>query len=306
MDKVLYAVIILNYNTIDDAVAAAESVKKAATTSDFVVCIADGASTKEQDRERCKNLSEKNIVTVCFDKNSGYATGNDQAIDFVREKYSPQYYVIMNPDVLILNKSTIEKMIARIEESGENVVGGQPLVWNCYYGDDARMQQNIRRVPDYADLCMLSNLFLKLICKKRYERFIYADKMPYQEEIRYQVPSGAFFVIRAEVFDRIGKFDENTFLYFEEHILGKKLENIGKELLFMPQFIVRHEHGKSTGNNRRKVNKFANKCGMQARNYYAKQYLKCSKAQMLLLDFLDFFNVPLQYLRVLVSRITNK
>ena len=306
MDKVLYAVIILNYNTIDDAIAAAESIKRAATSSDYVVCIADGASTKEQDREKCRKLSEKNIVTVCFDKNSGYATGNDQAIDFVRKKYAPRYYVIMNPDVLVLNKGTIEGMIDRIEKSGENVVGGQPLVWNCYYGDDARIQQNIRRVPDYIDLCMLSNLLLKTICKKRYKRFIYADAMPYQDEIRYRVPSGAFFIIRADVFDGIGKFDKNTFLYYEEHILGKKLENISREMLFMPQFIVRHEHGKSTGNNRRKVNKFASECGKQARDYYARQYLNCNGVQILLLDILSFLNIPLQYLRVWVSRIQNK
>ena len=303
MDKILYAVIILNYNTIDDAISAAESVKKAATTSDYVVCIADGASTNEHDGEKCRNLSEKNIITICFDKNSGYATGNNQAIGFVREKYAPQYYVIMNPDVLVLNKGTIEGMIDRIEESGDNVVGGQPLVWNCCYGDDARVQPNIRRVPDYIDLCMLSNLFLKTICKKRYKRFVYADKMPYQEEIRYQVPSGAFFIIRADVFDAIGKFDKNTFLYYEEHILGKKLENIGGELLFMPQFIVRHEHGKSTGNNRYKVNKFASKCGKQARDYYAKQYLNCNGVQMLFLNALTLLNIPLQHLRVWVSRI---
>lgn len=306
MDKVLYAVIILNYNTMDDAIAAAESIKKMATTSDFVVCIADGASTKKKDRERCRNLSEQNIVTVCLNQNSGYATGNDQAIDFIRKKYAPKYYVIMNPDVLVLNKGTIEGMIARIEESGENIVGGQPLVWNCYYGDDARIQQNIRRVPDYFDLCMLSNLLLKIICIKRYKRFVYADKMPYQEEIRYQVPSGAFFIIKTDVFDSIGGFDKNTFLYYEEHILGKKLEKIGRELLFMPQFTVRHEHGKSTGNNRYKTDKFASKCGKQARDYYARQYLNCNGTQIRLLDALNFLNIPLQHLRVWVSKIQNK
>lgn len=306
MDKVLYAVIILNYNTIDDAIAAAESVKKAAITSNFVVCIADGLSTQEQDRKRCKNLLEENIITVCLNKNSGYASGNDQAIAFVREKYNPQYYVIMNPDVIVLNEGTIEGMIARIEKSGENVVGGQPLVWNCYYGDDARTQQNIRCVPSYADLCVLSNLLLKTICKKRYRKFTYANEMPYEKEICYRVPSGAFFIIKADVFEGIGLFDENTFLYYEEHILGKKLENLDKNLLFMPQFIVRHEHGKSTGNNRYKVNKFADKCGKQSRNYYAKQYLECNKAQILILDILSYLNIPMKYFRVWLSEIRNK
>lgn len=306
MKEVLYAVIILNYNTIDDAIAAYESVKKNATTSQYVVCIADNASTKEYDRKKCKTLSEDNVITVCLDKNDGYAQGNNQAILFVKKNYNPKYYVIMNPDVLVINCGTIENMIDRMEQCGGNIVGGQPLVWNCFYGDDARMQQNIRQVPSFTDLCMLSNLALKALLRKRYRKSTYSDSKPYQEEIRYRVPSGAFFAIDAEVFEKIGLFDPNTFLYYEEHIIGKKLEKIDKELLFMPQFLVRHEHGKSTGNNHYSINWFARKCGQDAKNYYATEYLNCNRARILLLNILSTLDIPLQYIRMQISRIQNK
>lgn len=303
MAKILYAVIILNYNTIDDAIAAAESVKNAAETSEFMICIADGGSTKEYDKERCKNFSDKNICTICLEKNGGYAWGNNQAIDFVKEKYTPQYYVIMNPDVLVLEKGTIEGMINRIREKGDDVVGGQPLVWNCNYGDNAEMQQNIRRVPNFVDVCILSNLLMKIVFYNRYKDFTYMRERPYNREICYQVPSGAFFVISASTFETIGLFDTNTFLYYEEYILGKKLDKIGKKMLFMPRFKVRHEHGKSTGNNRYRINKFAVKCGRDARDYYAKKYLKCNKFQMLILTILSKTDMPLRYCKALLNEI---
>ena len=139
----------------------------------------------------------------------------------------------MNPDVLVLDNGTIEGMIEQIETK-DHIVGGQPLVWNCYYGDDAALQQNIRVVPTYMDLCMLSFEPLKILMRSRYKRMIYQNRMPFNEEIEYRVPSGAFFLIKANIFDEMGKFDEETFLYYEEHIIGNaevrqtfKISNVG-------------------------------------------------------------------------------
>lgn len=303
MQQVKYAVIILNYNTIDDAINAAESVKNNAINGSYIICIADNGSSNKKDREKCGSYYNDHVTTVCLDKNNGYATGNDKAIHFLRQSFDPQYYVIMNPDVLLMKKGTIEKMIERVESRDEEIVGGQPLVWNCFYSDHPELQQNIRRVPDYKDLCMLSLLPLKVLERKRYRMFTYANDMPYRKEIEYRVPSGAFFLIKAPFFEKIGLFDPNTFLYYEEHIIGKKLELNHKKMLFMPQFIVRHEHGKSTGNNHTSINKFAEKCGLESRIYFARKYLGCSRRQVKNIIVLTKINVLFQYAKVSISRL---
>lgn len=300
MKKVQYAVVILNYNTIDDAIEAAESVIQNAKTDSFVVCIADNASSKKENRNKCAEYRREHVVTVCLENNSGYARGNNEAIYYLKQQYEPQYYVIMNPDVKIIECGTIEKMIARIEQKGEPFVGGQPLVWNCNYAQEAQWQQNIRRTPDFLDICMLSFLPLKAICKKRYDRMIYAKERPYNRELPYLVPSGAFFIIKAETFEEIGFFDEGTFLYYEEHIVGKKLEEKGKQLLFMPQYKVRHEHGKSTGSNHYAVNKFALKCSEESRLYYTEKYLHRGGAAKAFVLFLGKLNLPFEYIKVFV------
>lgn len=304
--EIKYAVIILNYNTIKDAIAAADSVKNNSLTDSYVVCIADNCSSKELDRETCREYKSDHVISVCLDKNAGYARGNNQAIRYVQKTYSPNYIVIMNPDVVIMEKGTIEKMIDRIQQAGNDIVGGQPLVWNCYYSDNPKTQQNIRRVPDYRDLCMLSLLPLKAIERKRYQRMTYADQMPYTKEIQYRVPSGAFFIIKADYFDSIGLLDENTFLYYEEHILGKKLENTNKEFLFMPQYLVRHEHGKSTGSNHYNIDRFSNKCELNSKLYYAKEYLKCSKANLRTIRLLSNINIIFEYLYMFYNRMRMK
>lgn len=300
--KVKYAVIILNYNTIDDAIRAADSVKNNSITDSYVVCIADNCSSKKEDQEKCRGYKSDHIITICLDKNNGYAVGNDKAIKFIKKKYEPEYYIIMNPDVLLLTEGTIEGMIDRIESVGENIVGGQPLVWNCYYSDNPKTQQNIRGVPDYRDICMLSFLPLKALDRKRYREMIYADEMPYEKEIKYRVPSGAFFFIKADIFDAIGLFDPHTFLYYEEHILGKKLERIDKQLLFMPQYIVRHEQGKSTGNNHYTFNKYAYRCEIDSKMYYAKRYLKSNDIELNFIKLISILNIPIARIRTIIKK----
>lgn len=277
MIQVKYAVIILNYNTIDDAINAARSVIDNAVSDEYVVCIADNDSSKTEDREKLKSVFLPHVVTCQLKENGGYAKGNNQAIEFLLQTYAPQYTVIMNPDVLLLENGTIEGLIAGFEN--EDAVGGQPLVWNCYYGDDPTVQQNIRKVPDYKDLRNLMLKPLRLFYKRRYREYTYADQMPYKDHIRYYVPSGAFFILRTDVFKEIGFFDDHTFLYYEEHILGYKLQRKGLELLLMPEFKVRHEHGKSTGANRFSYNQKASNIGMESALYYAEKYVGITERQ---------------------------
>lgn len=302
MIPVRYAVSILNYNTIDDAINAAKSVIDNAVAEEYVVCIADNASTKSADRKRLKGISLPHTVTCQLQNNGGYAKGNNQAIDLLLKSYAPQYLVVMNPDVLLLEKGTIEGLIDGFEK--EHAVGGQPLVWNCYYGDNPTTQQNIRKVPDYKDLRILMLKPLRLFHNKRYRELVYADQMPYKEHIRYYVPSGAFFILRTDVFKDIGFFDEHTFLYYEEQILGYKLQQKGLELLFMPEYKVRHEHGKSTGANRFKFNEKASNIGMESALYYAEKYVGINNRQKRHLVFLHSINNLMMRLLIRIKEKT--
>lgn len=288
MISVKYAVIVLNFNTIDDAINAAKSVENQATREDFIVCIADNASTKLEDREKLQKISLSHTMLCQLKENGGYAKGNDQAIEYLLKSHVPQYIVIMNPDVLLLERGTIEGLIAGFEKEG--AVGGQPLVWNCNYGDDPTVQQNIRKVPDYKDLRILMLKPLRIFHERRYREFTYANQMPYKDHIRYYVPSGAFFILRTDVFKNIGFFDDHTFLYYEEHILGYKLRQKGQELLFMPEYIVRHEHGKSTKANRFHFNQKASDIGMESALYYAERYVGINERQKRHLIFLHSIN----------------
>ena len=102
----------------------------------------------------------------------------------------------------------------------------------------------------------------------------------------FEVPSGAFFIMRTEDFLNVGLFDERTFLYYEEYILGYKLKKLGKTFRLIPNEWIEHEGGKSIGSNYSRPKWYMIKYDMQAQDIYMKYYLKCSYFKILLIHLL--------------------
>ena len=59
--------------------------------------------------------------------------------------------------------------------------------------------------------------------------------------------SGACFLIRREAFLRLGGFDENIFLFYEDDDLCRRVADSGSALIYVPQAVVRHGRGRSSG-----------------------------------------------------------
>jgi GT2 family glycosyltransferase len=59
--------------------------------------------------------------------------------------------------------------------------------------------------------------------------------------------SGACFLIRRDVFLRLGGFDDNIFLFYEDDDLCRRVADSGSALIYVPQAVVRHGRGRSSG-----------------------------------------------------------
>jgi GT2 family glycosyltransferase len=58
--------------------------------------------------------------------------------------------------------------------------------------------------------------------------------------------SGACFLIRRDLFLRLGGFDENIFLFYEDDDLCRRVADSGSALIYVPQAVVRHGRGQSS------------------------------------------------------------
>lgn len=95
--------------------------------------------------------------------------------------------------------------------------------------------------------------------------------------------AGTALFVRRELFSRLGGFDEDFFLYFEDVDLCRRARLLGQQVIFFPDFSLKHHSGKS----------FADKKS-QKRDYYHSQdrYFAKHKGpfQAKLLQILRFFS----------------
>ncbi|MBI4832330.1 MAG: glycosyltransferase family 2 protein, partial [Candidatus Lindowbacteria bacterium] len=73
------------------------------------------------------------------------------------------------------------------------------------------------------------------------------DDGQYKGPIEFDMVSGCALMIRREVFERIGQFDERFFCYFEEADLCFRARKAGYKVIAVPQSKVFHKNAFSSG-----------------------------------------------------------
>lgn len=299
MKDIIYGLIILNYNTADDCRIAVESIENTAMDNKYAICIVDGGSTKAGESEKLNKLIKENIHVLYLDKNVGYSKGNNAGIIYIQTMYRMKYIVIMNPDVEILQYGTIDSLISNIS-SKKNIIGAQPLI-NCNdIPFSANEQICIRRHMTYLDILISDSWILKKIFRKEFCKLTYSNEIPYKKFLEFDIPSGAFFIIDSKFFNQLGLFDDETFLYSEEVILGHKVWEKNKKFMLNPNYQVNHYQGKSTGSHVEIISKFSMKCTVESNSIYLRKYLKESKAKIHFYVFVYYFS---QYTKRFIRRM---
>lgn len=80
--------------------------------------------------------------------------------------------------------------------------------------------------------------------------------------------SGAALFIRKNLFDELGGFDKNFFMYYEDEDLCKRVREAGKKVIYFPAVKVRHWGSKSVQGKKTQKKYF-----YEAQEYYFKKHL---------------------------------
>lgn len=300
MNNILYGVIILNYNTPHDAINAAQNVIANATVDNYRILIVDNMSTS--DLSVFQSFEDSHVDYLYLKNNRGYANGNNDGIEKMIEEHCPQFTVIMNPDVLLLEKGTIEGLISKYQTLPDGLCGIAPLVWNPNLSDSPRTQITASRATSYFDKILLSGGIAKRLFKKRYEQLTYMDLMPYYNDFDAENVSGAFFIVNTLKFKEVGFFDNRTFLYGEEILLGFKFKQKGFHYLVCPSYIVEHEGGKSTKATFKRVTKRSVVYDLESSEVYLKECLRVSKYKIWIYRIYVWSNFYIKYISYLFKK----
>lgn len=295
MEKNNTAVIILNYNNFEDTINCIESVEQF-NTAPIKYIIVDNGSTRKGTIEAINNyLSKKfkgqynclkedditnelNYVTfIVSHTNDGYARGNNKGLNIAYKDDTISNILILNNDVLFV-EDIIPQLIFQLENL-PNCAIVSPILYKKYLkGIDYNCARNNVKVTSLIRDNFL-HYFYRLYKKKdknlNLKNYILKKTpLPYPKIIPIELPSGSCMLLKKNLFNKIGSFDPNTFLYWEENILFKKIERLGLQNYLCSYLKCIHLGASSTSSSR---SLFIINCNLHSSRYYVNKYSGCSK-----------------------------
>lgn len=267
-------IVILNYNDSENTMLMLEEIKKYKILDSII--IVDNKSTDDS-VTKLKPLENKKIKLVEAKENKGYASGNNVGIKYLIENFDVDNIIISNPDILVREKD-IETLVRDLEKKEVAVIA--PII---------KEPTNISRgwkLPTFISE-ILSNI--------PYFHFLENKVLSYPEE-NYQknltevdVVKGCFFIIKKEIFEKINFFDENTFLYYEEAIIGKKLKDLGYKTYVDNRVTIIHALSQSVDKSVKRMNKF--KILKRSQYYYDKYIAKMDIFKLAIIRIFYYINL---------------
>jgi GT2 family glycosyltransferase len=168
--------------------------------------------------------------------NLGFAAANNLAFP----RCAGKYIVLLNSDAF-LPQGGLRRAISHMDSHARAAMGGARLV-----GRDGSWQPSARKFPsllnEFFSLSGLSVKFAKSRLFGRQDRTWADQDQPTQTD---WVP-GAFAIIRKDVLEQVGYFDESFFLYHEEVDLCRRIKLAGFEIWYWPDIVVVHLGGESS------------------------------------------------------------
>lgn len=266
------AFIILNYKTFEDTIILGKEILDSSIPNSVIV-IVDNCSPNESYQKLLDAFKdEKTVDVIASPMNGGYAKGNNFGLRFVK-KYSPEYVCIINNDVHF-SADTISQLINDVE-TNENVGAIAPK----------------QLLPDGKDIALA---FMNCVSFKEDLRGFVLTLPP--PPVKYKATSddgrlmkvgfvpGAFVFMKYSIVEKIGFFDESTFLYSEERFLSKRLEQIGYGCFIDIKTSYVHAHSKTIkGTIDYKKNRLLM---LQSRRLFIEKYYKHGKMKSIVLGVL--------------------
>ncbi len=230
--------IILNYNSFEDT----SKLTLSLVHSNLDLIIVDNASMDNSYERLRQSLKDyDNIHIIKNNTNYGYSNGNNIGMKYAIENLNPKYFLIANPDIEI-DTNFVEKMKSYLDEDSQLAA-----VTGVMKNINGEINPSLIawKLPEGFDDIFLNSGFLLSKLRKSQNPVSYSsfDSLPKNNGIHYVdcIP-GSCFMIKTDVMERIGFFDENVFLYCEERILAKKIKDIEMKIgISLADFFV-HNH----------------------------------------------------------------
>lgn len=236
----LVSVILVSYNTREMTQECLHTLYAGLADLPADVWVVDNASTDGTVEAVATHFPDVRLIRNT--RNVGFGAANNQAM----RQATGEFFLLLNTDAFP-NGDAVARLVAFLRARPDTAVAGPRLL-----NGDGSLQISCYRFPSPLR-AWLENLWLSALIPHHpvigdYRRWLHA------EERNVDFVSGACMLVRRAVFESLGGFDEQFFMYSEETDWQRRMRNAGWEIRFTPAATVTHLGGASGAGERARIN----------------------------------------------------
>ena len=235
------SIIIVNWNGRDLLARCIQSIIKHPPSAQYEIVVVDNASTDgsaEWLRASHSNgwFKDTNLRLIQNAENVGFGRANNIAFS----QTDARMLFLLNSDTEV-REGTINGLVEALK-SNEKAGGCGPKMINT----DGSVRPTVYRNPPAAWEILVTGLRLYHLLPRRIRaELLLGPHWDHSKRRTTRTLSGAAILLRREVIESVGGFDEEFYFYGEDIELGLRIVNAGWELLFEPAAQVVHHGSKS-------------------------------------------------------------
>lgn len=239
MKSIKISVIIVNYNVKEYLAQSLSSIQRSLKGIPHEIIVVDNNSVDGSTSLIKSKFSE--VILIENKENVGFGKANNQAIRLAKG----EFVVLINPDTVVQE----DIFVKLLEFFNQNPPAG--AVTCKIINPDGTFSIDCRHSIPTPSIALWKVLGLSRLFPK--SRMFGKYNLTYLDENQtYQVPaiSGSFMMIRHQVLDKVGLFDERFFMYCEDIDLCQRINASGYQIFYVPTTQIVHYKGESTKKDR--------------------------------------------------------
>ncbi len=229
------SIILVNYRVPHFLEQCLHSIEKATVGIDAEVIVVDNDSGDGSIEELSPRFPT--VRFIASDQNLGFA----RASNWGYRESSGAYVLFLNPDTL-LSEDSLSGPLQYLDARPQAGALGIRMI----DGNGVFLPESKRAFPDpltaFYKMTGLSKLFPR---SPRFARY-HLGHLPNDRNHPIDVVSGAFFMVRRSVLEKVGSFDEQFFMYGEDIDLSYRIQQAGFENQYFADAVILHFKGEST------------------------------------------------------------
>ncbi|MBP9759085.1 glycosyltransferase family 2 protein [Candidatus Dojkabacteria bacterium] len=243
-DKTKVAIVILVINSLELIKSELQDLSNLETSGIQLECIiVDNGSTDGTDKfiknYKLPNMSIKYIQTG---SNLGFTGGNNVGIEYALEN-DFEYILLMNNDMIVPSDLLVKLVSFLKNKPNAGLVSPKIYFAKGYEFHGDRYKENEKgKVIWYAGGKIdWDNIYTSHIGVDD------VDKGQYNKISKTEIANGACVLVRREVFEKNGLFDNGYFLYWEDADLSQRAIRSGFDCYYLPDAVIWHKVSVSAG-----------------------------------------------------------